>query len=180
MFQRRLLLMAACLLLVAALGSSQANAQYDTWSGTCSFTVKITAVDDNPPGSQKLVTQSEAKSGTMEMYIGPNGPTPDPEGYYLRFIKSGVTVIGITEMVAIRADLTKSKSDKFLVLGVGSFYDPGPPIINGLVYLDASGTIKKDATGQPTSISLTMKFAGGAGDFVWNCAPKVTLTKSPI
>jgi len=180
MFQRRLLLMAACLLLVAAFGSSQANAQYDTWSGTCSFTVKTTH-EEGPPGNKKFVTKSGTESGTVEMYIGSDGPTKSSEGYYLKFIQSGETRLAIDEMVGIRTDVTKSKSDKTLGIGIGPFFDPGSTDPNGLVYLDASGTLKKDNTGQPTSLSLTMKLAGGnARAEVWNCAPKVTLTKSPI
>ncbi len=181
MFQRRLLLMAACLLLVAALGSSQANAlvDYDTWSGTCSFTVKST-MEDGPPGNKKFVTQSKTKSGMVEMYIGVNGPTPNQEGYYMKFIESGVTTrIGIDDMETIRTEVTKSKSDKVLAIGVGSFFDDSLNPV-GLVYLDASGTLKKDNTGQPISLSLTMKLGGTVEGSVWNCAPKVTLTKSPI
>ncbi len=180
MLQKRLLLMGACLLLIAALGSSQANAQeYETWSGACTFTVKITN-QDGPPGNQKFVTQSQTISGTMKMYIGLTGPTPNQEGYYLQFIESGVTTLGITDLVAIRTDVTKSMSDKVLVIGVGPFFQKEDPVTPaGLAYLDASGTIKKDKTGKITAISLTMKFAGGDvdGRSVWNCAPKVTLTK---
>jgi len=177
MFQRRLLPMAACLLLVAALGSSQANAQFETWSGTCSFTVKITN-EDGPDGNKKFVTKSGTESGTVEMYIGSDGPTKSSEGYYLKFIASDGTIIGITEMVGIRTQVTKSKSDKLLGIGIGPHFNQGSPDPTGLAYLDASGTIKKDKTGHDTSISLTMKLAGGTDDgYVWNCSPKVTLTK---
>ena len=111
------------------------------------------------------------------MYIGENGPTQNQEGYYLKFIDSGGTRLGITSLVIIRTDVTKSKSDKVLAVGIGSFFDQDPSTPVGLVYLDASGTLTKDKTGQVTSISLTMKLGGGADDNVWNCSPKVTLKK---
>ncbi len=176
MFQRRLLLMGACLLLVAALGSSQANAQFETWSGTSSGTLKSTRVNHSTPGNENFVTQSETKSGKVEMYIGPDGPTTNLEGYYLKFIGDDGTIIGFTDAVVIKTQVTKSKSDKVLAVGVGSLFYPGSA--TGLVFLDASGTVTKNKTGQITAINLTMNLGGGDDpDDVWHCSFKVTLTK---
>lgn len=143
--------MAACLLLVAAFGSSQAKANgYDTWSGTCSFTVKST-MEDGPPGNKKFVTQSKTKSGTVEMYIGVNGPTPNQEGYYMKFIESGVTTrIGIDDMETIRTKVTKSKSDKVLAIGIGPFFlIKAPPTPTAWFTLMPAALLRRTRPGNP-------------------------------
>jgi hypothetical protein len=48
----------------------------------------------------------------------------------------------------------------------------------GIIYLDAKGTLKKDSSGEVTSISLSGKIGGGSeGSFISGANFKTTLTK---
>jgi hypothetical protein len=155
-----------------------AAADYETWSGPFSFKRTRTEVSDT---KQTLVKSKSTVSGTLVMYVIPNGPpTPDSEGYYLRFIDSleGFTVgIKVLDFVSTETLIT-GKPDPFLMVGVGEFLQGGVPV--GSAHVTIKGTSLKEPTGGMNAIKITNLILGGGAsgppDFVWSGQSKAILT----
>lgn len=152
-----------CFLLV--FGPGHLNAQpVQTWSAPVSFSLKVTAVEDDGSGDVKVVNETFNFTGTMSIYVGLDGPVQS-NGCYVRFAGQDGTTICIRSMVAITSDIGKSTNEKVYVVGTGDFstYVDGVPA-TGICYLDAKGSLKEDSTGDfPVSLSLSGKLGGGFG-----------------
>ncbi|MBM4273987.1 MAG: hypothetical protein FJ134_05950 [Deltaproteobacteria bacterium] len=170
-----LLLIAVCLLLTIAWVNSPALA-YETWVGPYSFTSKGTVLIEDAKGNVKFSTYSLANIGRVELYVDENGPAY-VGGYCMKFIdSSGVTRGRIKSLVLITTWTFKGKSEKIMAVGVGEYFDPEGDYI-GDGYIEATGTIKKNAYGIPISITLTMKVSAGINNYyIFTGSPKVTLT----
>jgi len=134
----------------------------DTWAGMTSLSVKITSVETDASGNQKFVTSNETFTGTMSLYLGETGPAKNVEGCYLNFLGNDGTTICINDLAAISTESIKSKSEKGLFIGSGSFVTTleGDPVI-GMAYIDAKGTLKQDSSNHLISIGLSGKMGGG-------------------
>ena len=154
------------------------GADYETWSGPFSFKRTRTEVSDT---KQTLVKSKSNVSGTLVMYVIPNGPpTPDADGYYLRFIDSveGFTVgIKVLDFVSTETLIT-GKPDPFLMVGVGEFRQNGVAV--GSAYVTIKGTSLKEPTGGMNAMKITnLTLGGGASEtsnFLWSGQDKAFLT----
>jgi hypothetical protein len=159
------------------------NAQpsYTVWSGTVSCPLKITETYDDPSGNTKFKTHTESFTGELRFFIGEEGPVPNEAGHYLELLDEGKNLIySVNQIAAIRTKVKKSKTDQVLLIGIGDFFFPEPDQ-EGIAYVDATGTLKKDTSGEMTSISLKGQIAGGAGGdfpFIFSCNFRTILTKA--
>jgi hypothetical protein len=175
--------LAVLLVVVAVLGSVNfaLGAPFETWSGPYSFTAKGSELND---ATGKFVKNRNTSAGIMEMYCLQDGPPTQNGGYYIRFIDSerGFKV-GITALEILSTRVPNSKSDKIMGVGAGVFLQNDLPV--GPAYCTINGTVAKDGSGNPTTITATLTTGGGqAGDSVnpeavWSGKLKVTLHKQP-
>jgi hypothetical protein len=171
--------LAGLLAAVLILGLSTTVLAYETWSDSFSFTVTTTKRDQT---TGKLVKTTNTVTGTVNMYIVPDGPPAiGPNGYYLEFIDShDGLVVGIEGLEIVSTKIPKSKSKKIMGVGAGVFCHNGTPA--GPAYLSMTGTVALDAPdGTPTSITATLTMGGGEqrnGDnSIWSGKPKLVLKK---
>jgi hypothetical protein len=143
---------------IVGLSTPVLAADYETWSGPINF--KLTMTDRNADG--KLVKTINYVTGTVEMYIIPDGdPTPDSDGYYMRFIDSTeVLAVGIRGLEIISTHIPNSKSMKIMGVGAGQFFQGGSPV--GPASLSLTGKVALDDSGSPTSITATLTSEGGS------------------
>ncbi len=152
-----------------------------TWSGPVSFSLKITFADDIDD-EIKLETQTLSFSGTMELYAGVQAGLIQVAGCYARFlgfVEGAPSTFCLENLPFVASDTAKSKSEKFYLIGTGTFSTviEGTPV-EGVSYADAKGTLKEDkATDDPVSVSVSGKLGGGFQDrFVFSASFKSTLT----
>jgi hypothetical protein len=140
------------------------------WTGTVSFPVKTTSAETDGSGNQKFVTSNETIAGTMNLYIGESGPTRSAEGCYLKFLSNDGTAICINDIATISTESIKSKSEKALLIGSGSFTTSVEGNqVTGMAYIDAKATLKQDSSNNLISIGLSGKVGGGVdSDFVFS------------
>lgn len=170
--------------------ASYANAQPNkVFTGNVSFNIKKNTVVQDNSGNEKIKTESKPFDGKIYFYVGENGPEPNEAGNYIEFRdESDNVVIGIKDIAAISNNIIKSKADKGILVGTGIFSPPNFPnqIIDAPVYMDTSGTTKKDSNGEVTSISMNGKLGGGVrgnpddDDAVFSANFKSTLTPLPL
>ena len=141
-----------------------ANADTVTvWTGDVSFVVKTTSTYEDSSGNIKFKTESQRSGGKIQTFIGENGPVANAAGNYIEILdNTGNVVIGVKEIAIIATDVTTSRSNKFSAVGTGDFTEPGSsPTITGIAYVDLRGTIKEDSAGNPISMIVSGKIAGG-------------------
>jgi hypothetical protein len=150
------------------------------WKGTVSFPVKSTLTYEDASENIKFQNATDTFSGTFELYTVEQGLLPNEEGCYARFLHNDeTTAVCIKEATFISTNIFKSKSDKLLLIGTGDFsISLNGKDSKGGAYLDAKGTLKKNTSGQVTSISISGKIAGGSrSESIFNASFKATLTK---
>jgi len=150
-----------------------------TWTGPTSVRVKMTFVEMDGSGNQKFATSSQTLTGTLSMYFGENGPEKSAEGCYLKFLGNDGTTICINDLAAISTDSIKSKSEKALFIGSGSFVTTVEGNqVSGMAYIDAKGTLKEDSSNNVISMSVSGKTGGGVDlEFTFSGSFKTTLTE---
>ncbi len=155
--------------------------EIQTWSGPFSFNATSTAVSDN---GQKLVVDKVATSGTMEIYVTPNGPPILNDGYYIRFLDSEkMPLAGINILQFISTEVSAiGKPDSFLMIGTGDFYQNGNVV--GPAYVAIKGKAMKNSSGGMKAIKITTLTMGGGGlsssrnhEIVWSGKDNITLTQ---
>ncbi len=155
----------------------------EIWTGTFSFSIKVTSQETDNSGNQKFLTSNQTFAGTLSLNVGDNGLVKNAEGCYLKFSSDdGTQIICIKDIAGISTESQKSKSEKALLVGTGTFTTPiegNPNAVTGNVYLDLKGTLKQDSSNNLVSIALTGKVGGGVGsDFVFSATlNNTTLTK---
>lgn len=149
------------------------------WEGTVSFSSSITSLSEDTPGNIKLMKSARTFTGTMELYVGENGLVPNEEGCYLKFLGNDGTTICIHDIAAISSESIKSKSEKALLIGSGSFMTTVEGNqVTGMAYVDTTGTLKEDSSNDLISISLSGKIAGGVdAEAVFSGTFRATLAK---
>ncbi len=153
-----------------------ANADtFTVWSGDVLFVVNTTSALQDSSGNVKLKTRSQRFDGKIQTFIGENGLiVANESGDYMELLdNTGKVVIGVKDIAIIAADVTKSRSNRFSIVGTGDFTEHGSsPAITGIAYADFHGTIKEDSTGNPISMILSGKIGGGLnaaqGNFVFS------------
>jgi 6-phosphogluconolactonase (cycloisomerase 2 family) len=151
----------------------------DAWTGPTSLSVKITFVETDGSGNQKFVTSNETFAGTTSLYLGENGPAKSAEGCFIKFLSNDGTTICINDLGAISTESIKSKSEKALFIGSGSFVTSVEGSqVSGMAYIDAKGTLKQDSSNNLISIGLSGKTGGGVDlKFTFSGSFKTTLTE---
>jgi hypothetical protein len=154
----------------------------ETWTGSVSFTLKVSSLKEDPSGNTKFQSFNRSFDGTMTVQVGGDGLV-QVDGCYLVLAglidDADATKICINKIVGIATDSTKSKNEKLLIVGIGDFTTKieGQDVA-GIVYLDASGTLKEDTSENPISAGLTAKIGGGFGlDFTFSGNIRTTLSK---
>ncbi len=159
-------LLVGCLLVSSFLTSvSFSQAQpFDTWAGAFSFTVKSTSQELDNSGNQKFLTSNQPFAGTLSLFLGDNTLVKNGD-CYLTFSGSDGTTICITEIAVLSTESQKSKNEKALLVGVGTFATTveGTPV-SGIAYVDLKGTLKEDKSDNLASIALNGKIGGGANE----------------
>jgi hypothetical protein len=153
-----------------------------TWAGNVSIPLKMTIESREDNGDSKFRNLSSNFTGTVEMYIGEDGPQPNAEGCYVKFSGNDGSRICIEQIIAMTTDIKKSKTDQLLLIGTGAMtmMMEGTPR-TGIAYLDSKGTLKK--VGEDISATtLSGKIGGGGGvgtgeAFVLSGNVKATLTE---
>ena len=150
-----------------------------SWGGAVSFSVKITSVETDTSGNRKFVTSNVPFEGTMSLYLGASGLTKSAEGCYLYFLGNDGTAICINDIAAISTESIKSKSEKALFIGSGSFTTTFKGNQStGMAYIDAKGTLKENSSNDLISIGLSGKIAGGVyPEFVFSGNFNATLVE---
>ena len=152
---------------------------YSTWTGPTSITLKFTSPEENSSGDIKFSTFNEAFVGTVKLLLVEEGPVTVEDRCYVSFVSDdSLTNICIKGMAAISTDMPKSKTNQALILGTGELSKTIEGTnYQGVCYLDSKGTLKKDGSGEVTSISLSGKISGGTHDhFIFSGSFKATLT----
>ncbi len=148
------------------------------WTGPTSVRVKMTFVETDGSANQKFRTSSQTFTGMISVYFGENGPEKSAEGCYLKFLGNDGTTICINDLAAIATDSIKSKSEKALLIGSGSFVTTiEGNQVSGIAYIDAKGTLKEDSSNNVISIGVSGKTGGGVDlEFTFSGSFKSTLT----
>ena len=145
-------------------------ASIETWSGKFSFSLKITSKETDHSGNQKFLTFNQPFAGTMSLYVGENGMTTNSKGCYLEFLGDDGKSICIQDIAGISTESQKSKSEKALLVGAGTFTTTieGTPV-TGNAYLDVKATLKQDSSNNLIVMGLSGKVGGGVdSDFVFS------------
>jgi len=161
-----LLMLIVGVALISGILTSTSFAQpFETWAGTFSFTVKITSQETDNSGNDKFLTSNQSFAGTMSLYVGDNGLGTNAKGCYLELLGNDGTTICIKDIVGISTESQKSKSEKVLLVGIGSFTTTVEEnIVTGIAYVDIKGTLKEDKSNYVASIALSGKIGGGANE----------------
>jgi hypothetical protein len=136
--------------------------------------LKITSISVDGTGNEKFQTTTETLTGTLVLFLG--GAIPHRIMFFGSDEKSSFHFGAVG---SIETRVSKSKTEQLLLIGMGDFFmnQDGGEVSNGIAYLDAKGTLKKDSSGVVTSMSLSGKIGGGSGESIFSGTLKVTLTK---
>jgi subtilisin family serine protease len=135
------------------------------WNGPVSFFLKITSTSTDASGRRKFGATTQKFNGTVSLTTQDGELVADAGGCFVKMVSDDGKTICIKDKSLITTFDPKSKSDSLLMTGQGIFSEPANPGIGaGPVYLDTKGTLKKDFSGNLTSISLKGKVAGGIDD----------------
>ena len=150
-----------------------------SWQGDVSFPIKTTFSNHKNPEKIRFAKSSLPFTGTMQVFTAAKALAPDAEGCYVKFSADDGTRICIEEVVTVESWSEKSKTHQLLLRGTGviaTTIDWVP--YTGVVYLDATSTLKENDSGELISINLKGKMGGGADlGFVFNGNFNADLTK---
>jgi hypothetical protein len=153
---------------------------FETWTGSFSFTIKATSLEEDNSGNEKFFTSNQAFTGTMSLFMGEDGLKANGEGCYLKLHADDDTTVCIKNISGISTESIKSKSEKALLVGTGEFktWIEGRKV-EGLVYADLQATLKQDSFNNLVSISLKGKLGGGSNlDLIFSATlSNITLTR---
>jgi len=146
------------------------------WRGTVSIPLKMTNVSVDGTGNRKFQKTSDTITGRMELFLG--GLIP----HRIMFFGEGEEFQFHFQAVgSIETQGSKSKTEQLLLIGIGEFFmhQYGGDVSNGVAYLDAKGTVKKDNSGVvAASISLSGKIGASINtESVSSGTLKATLTR---
>jgi uncharacterized delta-60 repeat protein len=151
---------------------------YIPWVGPVLLPFHVTVLGD-PADALIFHRFTDIFSGTMELYRDEEGWVQNEEGCYAKFSREdGQGNFCMNEIASMETHVSKSKTDQFLMIGEGDFsISVKETKYEGIAYSDVKGTLKKDSTGNVTSMSLSGTIAGGADEeMMLNGTFKATLT----
>jgi len=94
-----------------------------TWTGSVSFTLKVTNTETNTSGNRVFETSSETFEGTMNFYwdTTAQNPTAGPDGCLFELLSSdGVTKICFPGIAGIASENEKSGEGSVLFVAIGT------------------------------------------------------------
>jgi hypothetical protein len=136
----------------------------ETWTGSLSFTLKLTSEKEDTGGNRTLVTSRETFQGAMNFYWDRTSktPTPGPDGCESEFLGSDGSLICLTAIVGPSSEnrRTRKGSINFVATGYIVFIIQGQPA-TGITYLSGKGSYGNDDSGNMVSLSLSGTIGGG-------------------
>jgi hypothetical protein len=149
---------------VLALATLVQAQNIETWTGSPSFSLKLTSEKEDTDGNRKLVTSRETFEGTMNFYWDPTKktPTPGPDGCESELLGSDGSQICFTAIVGPSSENKKSGKGSigFVATGYIVFIIQGQ-VATGITYLNGKGSYRDDGSGNMISISLSGTIGGG-------------------
>jgi hypothetical protein len=144
------------------------------WSGSISVSFKYTSLLKNPSnGTTKFANNTVPTTGTMDIIV--QGAFPAQIKVWL---PGDVLFMDFWSLTFLKTRSEKSKTDQFLLVGAGDCYISDGATLKGPAYLDVKGTVKKDASGNATSINMNGKVTGGGNpEVILTGTLKATFTK---
>jgi YVTN family beta-propeller protein len=144
------------------------------WEGTVSSSIKLTSPVPDSSGNIKFHSVTNPLTGTLSRYE--EGGLPNQ----FTFISDDGTIsFQIRSISYVETEVPKSRTDQSVFIGMGDFsISISGTTYQGIVYLDAKETLKKDGTGKIVSVSLNGKISGGIDLILtFTANMKATLTK---
>jgi hypothetical protein len=158
----------------------------EKWTGSVSFTLKLTTVTKDTSGNKKVVTSNETFAGTMNLYYDadPNvqSPTPGPDGCIIELLGSDGTKICFNENFGESTLTKKSGKGSVVFVGIGNIATTvQQQEVTGITYINGKGSLVQDSSKNLISIGLGGALGGGYpsehGTIFSGTIPITTLTK---
>jgi hypothetical protein len=176
------------LLALATFVQAQQAPNIEKWTGSVSFTLKLTTFTKDTSGNKKFVTSNETFAGTMNFYwdADPNvqSPTPGPDSCILELLGSDGTDICFNDLLGMSTYTEKSGKGSVLFVGTGNIATTVQgQKATGIAYINGKGSMVQDSSKNLISISPggTVGAAGSPGNepnfFLSGTIPITTLTK---
>ena len=174
------------LLALATFVQAQQAQNIEKWTGSVSFTLKLTTVTKDTSGNKKFVTSNETFAGTMNFYwdADPNvqSPTPGPDGCILELLGSDGTKICFNEFMGTSTLTKKSGKGSSVFVGTGNIATTvQEQQVTGITYINGKGSSVQDSSKNLISIGLGGALGGGYplehGFIFSGTIPITTLTK---
>jgi hypothetical protein len=149
---------------VLALGTFVQAQSIETWTGSVSFTLKLTSEKEDTDGNRKLVTYRENFEGVMNFYWNRTTKTPavGPAGCELELLGSDGSLICFTVLVGPTSENKRTGKGSIRSVATGYIVKiiQGQPA-TGIVYLSGKGSYGDDDTGNMDSLSVSTTIGGG-------------------
>ena len=147
-------------------------AQGTLWTDAVSFSLKFTFLGEDSRGNVKFQNLTQTFTGRIEFFESDLLPKQ------ITFVSDDGKTAGYFRSLASILTKTSAKSESLLVIGTGDFASSSTGTeANGIAYMNAKGTLKKDSTGAITSISLSGTIGGGVDQTtVFSATFRATLT----
>lgn len=162
-------------------GSGSAQPAYSTWSSNFSCPVNITQTVEDLSENIKFNTFKESFSGEIRLFLGEEGPIQNENGNYIEVLDEEAHLLfAFGQLTGIKTDIKKSKTDRILMIATGHYFpEPAEPEERGIAYLNVTGTLKKTASGEGTSIGVSCELGGGfSSRYVFDCRFRATLRQA--
>lgn len=149
------------------------------WRGRTSFSMTFTSINTDSAG--KFATSKQTFKGTIQFITLEDKLLADEGGCFIKFLDDdNVKRACFTDKALLETFNMKSKTDQLSLIGTGAGVFPAPSggeSETGPAYLDTKGTLRKNTSGNVTSIDLIGKIAGGArdDDFIFSGSFRSTL-----
>jgi len=149
---------------VLALNTFVQAQSIEKWTGSVSFTLRLTSEKEDTTGNRKLVTSRETFEGVMNFYWNRTTKTPavGPSGCESELSGSDGSLICFTALVPPTSENTRTGKGSISSVGTGYIVKiiQGQPA-TGIAYLSGKGSYGNDDTGNMDSLSLSGTIGGG-------------------
>ena len=136
----------------------------ETWTGSLSFTLKLTSEKEDTGGNRTLVTSRETFGGAMNFYWDRTSktPTPGPDGCESELLGSDGSLICFTAVMGPSSENGRTRKGSISVVATGYIVKiiQGQPA-KGIIYPSGKGSYGNDDSGNMNSISLSGTIGGG-------------------
>lgn len=136
----------------------------ETWTGSLSFTLKLTSEKEGTGGNRTIVTSRETFQGAMNFYWDRTSktPTPGPDGCESELLGNDGSLICFTAIVGPTSENRKIGKGSISAVATGYIVKiiQGQPA-TGITYLSGKGSYGDDDSGNMNSLRLSGTIGGG-------------------